>query len=129
MTRLPSKRTLKKYKLTSAEYLAIYDFQHGCCAICGISEAELEAASHPDELPANRVLHIDHEHGTSSIHVRGLLCFQCNFDLEAFIRNTPVTHPGRRGTSLPRNDPRFTLYLNRQRPKNVGTTTKNALLF
>lgn len=62
---------------------------------------------------SDSMLHIDHEHGSSPRRVRGLLCLQCNFDLEAFILNKRVVHPGRRGVSLPRKDPRFTRYLER----------------
>ena len=106
--------TLKKYGLTQATFVALYEAQRGCCAICGISEAELERTfSGPDDWPSDRMLHIDHEHGRSPIRVRGLLCRDCNYDLEAHIRHSRVRHPGDRGESLPRNDPRFAAYLKR----------------
>ncbi len=67
----------------------------------------------PDDWPADRVLHIDQEHGTILLHVRGLLCRDCNYDLEAFIRQAEVIHPGGRGVSKPRNDLCFVAYLRR----------------
>lgn len=109
-----SKATLKKDGLTEATFTAMYEAQGGRCAICDISEPELEARhSAPGDWASDRMLHIDHEHGSSPVRVRGLLCWECNYDIEAHIRNAPVTHPGARGISLPRTDPRFTKYLRR----------------
>ena len=114
--RMPSPKTLKKYRLTLAEFSALYESQRGCCAICGISEPELER-QHSDakSWQADRVLHIDHEHGSTPCLVRGLLCSDCNFDLEAYIKGRPIAHPGRRGVSHPREDPRFAKYLRMRR--------------
>jgi hypothetical protein len=110
--KMRSKKTLEKYGLSEATFAALYESQSGRCAICGISEPELEEKYNaPDAWASDRMLHIDHEHGSSPCRVRGLLCFQCNYDLEAFIRDTPIIHPGRRGRSFPRNDPRFRAYL------------------
>lgn len=110
--KMRSKTTLKKYGLTEESFKALYEAQNGCCAICGVSEDELETRhSGPDDWASDRVLHIDHEHGSSPCRVRGLLCWQCNYDLEAYIRSAPVIHPGGRGRSLPRSDPRFKKYL------------------
>jgi hypothetical protein len=107
-----SKKTLATYGLTEAMFATLYESQNGCCAICGISEEALEKKyGAPENWASDRKLHIDHEHGSSPCRVRGLLCKDCNFDLEAFIRNAPVTHPGARGRSLPRDDPRFKTYL------------------
>ena len=107
-----SPKTLAKYGLTEANFAALYEIHGGRCAICKISEEELEEKYNaPDDWASDRMLHIDHEHGSSPCRVRGLLCFQCNYDLEAFIRNAPVTHPAGRGRSLPREDPRFIAYL------------------
>lgn len=106
------KRTLQKYGLTEASFTALYESQNGCCAICDISEPELEAKySAADDWPSDRVLHIDHDHEQGYTSVRGLLCRDCNYDLEAFIRDAPVRHPGGRALSLPRKDPRFKSYL------------------
>lgn len=114
--KMRSKKTLDLYGLTEASFAALYASQGGRCAICGISEPELEAkCNSPQNWYTDRILHIDHEHGVKPRRVRGLLCFQCNYDLEAFIRNRPVDHPKRRGTSYPRNDPRFIAYLNKAR--------------
>ena len=104
-------KTLQKYGLTEAQFVALYETQKGCCAICGISETDLEQKFSASDWESDRALHIDHAHGSQPVRVRGLLCFQCNFDLEAFIRNAGVTHPGGRGRSVPRKDPRFTKYL------------------
>lgn len=110
--KMRSKTTLRKYGLTEATFTALYESQDGCCAICGISEPELEERhSAPDDWPADRMLHVDHDHETGYTSVRGLLCSTCNYDLEAFIRDAPVRHPGDRGLSLPRKDPRFKKYL------------------
>jgi hypothetical protein len=110
--KMRSKKTLMDYGLTEATFTTLYESQNGCCKICGISESELEEKFNaPDPWPSDRMLHIDHEHGSSPPRVRGLLCRDCNYDLEAFIRNAPVVHPGRRGRSLPRKDPRFRAYL------------------
>src|SRR5580700_126854 len=110
-----SKTTLQKYGLTEEAFAALWEAQNGCCAICGMSEAELEQKhSAPDDWPSDRMLHIDHQKGTQPRHVRGLLCWSCNFDLEAFTLGLPLPHPGRRGRfSIPRYDPRFVEYLRR----------------
>jgi hypothetical protein len=109
--KMRSRDTLRRYGLTEATFTELYESQNGRCGICGISEPELEAKYAASDWASDRMFHIDHEHGSSPVRVRGLLCFQCNFDLEAFIRGRPVTHPGKRGRSLPRKDPRFTEYL------------------
>jgi hypothetical protein len=57
------------------------------------------------------MLHIDHDHRSSSKRVRGLLCPQCNYDLEAFILRRSIYHPGGYGVSFPRKNPRFQKYL------------------
>jgi hypothetical protein len=110
--KMRSKITLNKYGLTEESFTVLYESQNGCCAICEISEPALEAKySAPTDWPSDRVLHIDHEHGSVPTRVRGLLCFVCNFDLEAHIRGARIIHPGNRGVSEPRNDPRFKKYL------------------
>lgn len=109
-----SARTLKQYGLTEESFRLLYEAHGGRCAICGVAETELEEKfSSADDWPADRMLHIDHEHGSRPTRVRGLLCRDCNYDLEAYIRDAPVIHPRRRGISLPRNDPRFAKYLRR----------------
>ena len=113
--KMRSARTLKQYGLTEESFTLLYEAQGGRCAICGTTESELEAKfSGIDDWPTDRMLQIDHEHGTKPTRVRGLLCRDCNYDLEAYIRDAPVVHPGRRGVSLPRNDPRFSKYLERR---------------
>jgi hypothetical protein len=106
-----SKKTLQPYGLTEETFAALWEAHKGCCAICGIVEAELET-KFPD-WRADQVLHIDHEHGTNPRRVRGLLCKDCNFDLAAYERKIPIVHPANRGVSYPRKDPRFREYLKR----------------
>jgi superfamily II DNA or RNA helicase len=111
--RMRSRKTLAEHGLTESTFAALYESQNGCCGICGISEPELgRKFSSSDGWESDRMLHVDHEHGSSPHRVRGLLCRDCNYDLEAFIRNKPITHPGGRGRSFPRGDPRFISYLN-----------------
>lgn len=53
------------------EYDALLAAQDHCCAICGITAAEI-----------GRKLFIDHDHET--LKVRGLLCWKCNSGLGFF---------------------------------------------
>jgi hypothetical protein len=108
-----SPKTLAKYGMTREEFVALYEAQGGCCGICGISEDELSSQTAPDAWASDRVLHIDHEHGQRPWRIRGQLCPACNYYLEAHIRQAPVRHPGGRGRSTPRSDPRFDRYLAR----------------
>jgi hypothetical protein len=124
--KMRSKKTLSKYGLSGAAFTALYEAQNGCCAICAISETDLETKySAPEAWPSDRALHIDHEHGSSPVRVRGLLCRDCNFDLEAFIRNAPVRHPGGQGVSFPRKDPRFKAYLKKGAPTEATRKPKS----
>lgn len=61
---------LRKYGLTSADYLAMLTAQGGVCVIC-----KKEADRHKD-------MHVDHDHVTG--HVRGLLCHHCNVGIGHF---------------------------------------------
>ena len=106
-----AKKTLQKYGLTEEAFAVLWEAHSGCCAICGISEDEL-TEKHKDWAP-DQVLHVDHEKGTRPPRVRGLLCKDCNFDLDSYERKMPIDHPANRGTSYPRNDPRFRTYLKR----------------
>lgn len=72
--REPTKATLRKYGLTSADWVWMACNQDWACFVCG-------------QLPKSGRLHIDHDHvrGWSKMppeerkrHVRGLLCFRCN---------------------------------------------------
>ena len=58
----------RKFGLTQADYDALYVSQSGCCAICGILEAETGGRW--------KRLCVDHDHKTGGI--RGLLCPKCN---------------------------------------------------
>lgn len=71
----PSRETLKKYGIDLINWISIVQSQGGVCAIC-------------KKLPKSGRLHIDHEHVKGwkkmpdwhrSNHVRGLLCWYCNF--------------------------------------------------
>ncbi len=57
----------RRYGLTPDDYLAMYEDQGGCCAICGSDEYRGE-----DKCS----FAIDHCHNTGEI--RGLLCNKCN---------------------------------------------------
>jgi hypothetical protein len=61
---------LRKFKLTWASVQALYEAQHGCCAICAQVFADAFSG------------HIDHNHETGK--VRGLLCNNCNTGLGMF---------------------------------------------
>jgi hypothetical protein len=59
------------YKITQEEWQAIFERQHGCCAICEVSQENL---NHP--------LEIDRDQVTGNI--RGLLCRKCNCGIGMF---------------------------------------------
>lgn len=65
----PGKYTLKKYSITAEDYMRMLAEQEGKCAICRRS-------------PRIRRLNIDHCHKRG--HVRGLLCYSCNYGLGVF---------------------------------------------
>ena len=54
---------MRKYGITEADYLAIFERQNGTCALCG-------------RPPKNVRLNVDHRHGQKDKRhsVRGLLC-------------------------------------------------------
>ena len=72
---LPTKVTLKKYGLTTVEWLEIFRSQNGCCGICGkpfeagkrINIDHLHVRGWKDMLPERR-----------KTYIRGLLCYTCN---------------------------------------------------
>lgn len=75
MVKVPSEPTLKKYGLTSAEWLQILESQGGVCAVC-------------KKLPPSGRMCTDHDHVKNwkklppeqrKLYVRGLLCWTCNF--------------------------------------------------
>ena len=57
-----------KYGLTKEDYLALFEEQGNCCAICGINEIDIDGERDS--------LCVDHDHETKQ--VRGLLCDKCN---------------------------------------------------
>jgi len=59
-------RRIKTYGISKREFDAMFESQHGTCAIC------------PEQLPALDTV-IDHDHVT--LRVRGLLCRNCNLKL------------------------------------------------
>lgn len=65
----PSEATLRKYSITAADYMRMLAEQDGKCAICR-------------RPPKVRRLNIDHCHKHG--HVRGLLCYSCNYGLGVF---------------------------------------------
>lgn len=59
----------KKYGITEEQRAAMLAWQHGVCAICGVS-------------PEQSKLDVDHNHITGK--VRGILCRSCNLALGMF---------------------------------------------
>lgn len=59
-----ARHILVTYGITADEYQRIYEYQHGCCALCRRATG------------ATRRLAVDHCHSTG--RVRGLLCKYCN---------------------------------------------------
>lgn len=57
-------RIKRLYGISEVEYLALFEAQHGVCAICGTAHK------------SGRRLCIDHDHASGRI--RGLLCNDCN---------------------------------------------------
>lgn len=53
------------YGITPDDYNAMFSYQRGCCAICGVHQNEQVGR-----------LCVDHDHSTGE--VRGLLCGHCN---------------------------------------------------
>ena len=66
---------LHRYKITIEEYEELFTKQNGVCAIC----------DKPENLTKDGKLHtlaVDHNHET--LHIRGLLCMNCNTRLGYF---------------------------------------------
>jgi predicted nucleic acid-binding Zn ribbon protein len=66
---------LRKYGVTSEDYVKMFEAQGGRCAVCGRHQAEFELR-----------LCVDHDHVDGV--VRGLLCKWCNFGL-GYFRDRP----------------------------------------
>jgi hypothetical protein len=60
----------KNYGLSDKQFAAMFNRQHGACAVCG------------GEFDTSRRPHVDHDHETGA--VRGLLCPGCNTKVAAF---------------------------------------------
>jgi hypothetical protein len=61
-----------RYGITPDDYVAMFDAQGGCCAICGVAGG----------IQKGERLHVDHCHVSGK--VRALLCFDCNRGLGSF---------------------------------------------
>jgi hypothetical protein len=87
-----------KYKLSSADYRALFDIQGGRCGICQVHHEEM-----------GERLAVDHDHASGK--VRGLLCRPCNKSLGAHeLRGTSawicyLTWPPMRELEYRRNTP------------------------
>ena len=69
MKKLSRKSQLKtKYGITEEDYDSMYEFQGGCCDICGRHQTEFQSR-----------LAVDHDHETGA--VRSLLCGPCNMSI------------------------------------------------
>lgn len=66
--------TEKLYNVEVTQYNGMFEFQEGCCAICGVHQKDLK-----------RRLCVDHDHITG--RVRSLLCGTCNSGLGMFKHN------------------------------------------
>lgn len=66
----------RKYGISLKKYLEMYEDQNGCCAICGVEEANAPRGC----------LFIDHCHCSGL--VRGLLCHHCNTGIGYFKEDT-----------------------------------------
>lgn len=66
---------IRKFGVTLMQYNAMFEQQHGCCAICGKHQTEFK-----------RRLSVDHDHLTGK--VRQLLCYGCNTAI-GFAREDP----------------------------------------
>ena len=63
-----------RYGVTIAEVQALFESQHGLCAVCGNPETCISKRTGKPKM-----LHLDHDHKTGK--VRGLLCQDCNMAL------------------------------------------------
>jgi recombination endonuclease VII len=69
--RVPNADRLRRvFLLTPEQWIRVFEYQHGCCAICG--------ALLPDTCTLT-----DHDHKTGLF--RGLLCFRCNAALRDYM--------------------------------------------
>lgn len=68
---------LRRYGITEAEYIGMFERQGHACAICGAGIAP--RGTSPDK---SQTAHLDHCHTTG--RVRGLLCAACNIGLGKF---------------------------------------------
>lgn len=64
---------MELYGLSSEEYMKIYEYQDGTCAICKRARG------------LRKKLSVDHDHATGE--VRGLLCQKCNRDVLGHLRD------------------------------------------
>lgn len=71
-----NKHLKKKYGITQAEYLTLFDSQNGKCKICDRKLTHNNTALRLGEKRDPSSCVIDHCHTTGKI--RGLLCFHCN---------------------------------------------------
>lgn len=84
----PSAKTLAKYGLSGAEWLAILERQFGVCAICGtLPRQPVQAKGKAAPTWKGPRLCVDHEHVKGyknlppekrKVFVRGLVCWHCN---------------------------------------------------
>jgi hypothetical protein len=75
------KHLLRKYNITSNQYMELFDIQNGLCAICGNPETRKNTYQ-KDGIDR---LSVDHNHETGKI--RGLLCHRCNIGIGIFMDN------------------------------------------
>ncbi|MBO0734031.1 MAG: hypothetical protein J2P49_06885 [Methylocapsa sp.] len=62
-----SPSSLKKCGFTNETFRVFYEDHKGCCAICGVSEDDLERVFDKDIEFSPWTLHIDHDHQTGKV--------------------------------------------------------------
>jgi hypothetical protein len=70
----------KKYRISYADYMALWEKQGGVCACCQRVETKMQFGR-------VRMLSVDHDHDTDA--VRGLLCGNCNHGIGMFGNDRP----------------------------------------
>jgi len=84
--------TLRKYKLSAEQFQMLFNLRSGRCYCCDISENELHILYATHYYTSNTKLYIDHSHDERRT-VRGLLCCDCNYALESWIKRCKIIPP------------------------------------
>lgn len=74
MIQVPKEQTLRKYGLTSDEWLFLLSRQHYCCAICGNSLHDKRCNTDHFHVKGFKKMKPEQK----KLFVRGILCWTCN---------------------------------------------------